>query len=155
MRKSEVTKVLTMLSGAYPSANVTPETVMVYETMLSDLEAMSVVQAVIDHIATSKWFPSISELRERVFTSELRMVGADEILCRLHSGDELPDDTIGMRALNICGGQWSFKNSTTPDLWRKEYRATYNKLAAEAIEQRSRRALQQVSGRAYVHLLDE
>lgn len=149
MKKSEVSKVLTMLIGAYPTANVTPQTVAVYETMLSDLDAGYVLQAVIEHIATSKWMPSIAEIRDRVFVSELQLPDVDDILCDLQAGGTRTDNPYVKRALKACGGVWSFQRSTQPDQWRKEFRQTYARICDEAKRMRSRQSLHGVIGQAH------
>jgi hypothetical protein len=62
-------RVLRVMRAAWPHRAVSNETAHVYMAMMRDLtydEATSAVQALIQ---TSKWFPSIAEIRARVATS--------------------------------------------------------------------------------------
>jgi hypothetical protein len=57
---------LGILIAAYPNFDLKVETIRVYKEMLKDLDAQMLEQAVLAHIATSKFFPTISELRDKV-----------------------------------------------------------------------------------------
>jgi hypothetical protein len=116
-----------MLLGAYPNANVTEETIVVYETMLSDLPSNDVVQIVLEHIASSKWFPAIAEIREKVFNKQLDLPPAEAVLAWLNDGS-VPEGSIPREAVRLCGGYHSYRHSTKPEIWRAEFRATYEKL---------------------------
>jgi hypothetical protein len=53
-----------MLKGAFPAAKTTESTSQVYETMLADLDWVVAQRAVTQLIATSRFLPSIAEIRE-------------------------------------------------------------------------------------------
>lgn len=53
-----------MLIGAFPNAKTSEATSQVYETMLADLDAGLARRAVTRLIGTSKFLPTISEIRE-------------------------------------------------------------------------------------------
>lgn len=148
MKQSEVAKVLTMLVGAYPTANVTEETIVVYEQMLRDLPTNLVVQVVLEHIASSKWFPAIAEIRDRVFEIELELPSADAVLRDLASGGVVAGHSVVKEALQTCGGAWNYRNSTKPEMWRAEFRKVYKSLCEEAKQRQSRARMEQLCGAA-------
>lgn len=74
MNSEEMAKIMTTLSAAYPRQPITPATMQVYSQMLSDLDYKQVQAAVIKHIATNSFFPSIAEIRQAVLD-----VGVDRL----------------------------------------------------------------------------
>lgn len=58
-----------MLLGAYPNAKATASTSQVYEAMLADLDVAEARAAVQRLIATSRFMPTVAEIREA--TAEL------------------------------------------------------------------------------------
>lgn len=66
-RLPKISDILAMLLIAYPNAPVTPGTFPLYERMLSDLPVEALETAVLQWIATSKFFPTVAELRECAF----------------------------------------------------------------------------------------
>jgi len=54
------------LIAAYPRQAVTPETVALYRSMLSDIDPAHLTTAIRDIIHRSKWFPSVAEIRDTV-----------------------------------------------------------------------------------------
>lgn len=63
MRRSEAAKLVAMLSAAYRDAAISDATSELYETMLADLEFAVTQQAVARLICTSKWLPTVAEIR--------------------------------------------------------------------------------------------
>lgn len=64
MKKSEAAELVMMLMGAFSNAKTNESTSQVYEMMLADLDVTQARQAVTRLIATSKFLPSIAEIRE-------------------------------------------------------------------------------------------
>lgn len=64
MRKSEVAEIVMMLLASYPTAKTVERTSELYETMLADLDFAVARKAVTRLIVTSKWLPTIAEIRE-------------------------------------------------------------------------------------------
>lgn len=62
--EDEVISVLEVLSAAYPTFNLRPGTVRVYVALLADVPAEVLAGASIQHMAESKFFPAVAELRE-------------------------------------------------------------------------------------------
>jgi hypothetical protein len=66
VKKSEAAEMVGFLLAAFPNARIASATGAVYEHMLADVDA-SVVQAVLERlIATSKFLPSVAEIRAAV-----------------------------------------------------------------------------------------
>ena len=64
MTKAEAAKLVAVLIAAYPSAKLGPDTAGIYERMLADLDYPSANAAVERLLATSKWPPTVAEIRE-------------------------------------------------------------------------------------------
>lgn len=64
MNSEQAGKVITMLAAAYPRQALSTPTMAVYNQLLSDLSYEQAQAAVIKHIATSKFFPGIAEIRQ-------------------------------------------------------------------------------------------
>jgi len=65
-----IVKALAMLKDAYPRQAIEPATLKVYAEMLSDISPEELLRVVKRIIATSKWFPTIAEIREEM-TNEI------------------------------------------------------------------------------------
>ena len=63
--EGEILAVLSLLSAAYPAFDMTEETVAVYVMTLADLDAEILKASALQHIAESRFFPSVAEIRER------------------------------------------------------------------------------------------
>ncbi len=59
-------RVVRLLVHAYPLANISVETIEVYCALLADLEPERLRAAVLQHIAQSRFFPTVAELRELI-----------------------------------------------------------------------------------------
>ncbi len=64
MTRAEALEIISVLTAAYPQANLSKETGNIYVRFLIDLSFEIGQAAVLDLISKNKWFPSISELRE-------------------------------------------------------------------------------------------
>lgn len=62
---TKLAQILKALRGAYPEKTIPDQTVEVYMRCLADLPLPALEAAVLNHIASSKWFPTIAELREK------------------------------------------------------------------------------------------
>jgi Loader and inhibitor of phage G40P len=66
MQKSQVVRLVAVLKAAYPRQETPPETVALYAEMLADLDAGDVTAAVKQHVRSSRYFPTIAEIRDAV-----------------------------------------------------------------------------------------
>lgn len=64
MRKSEVAELVAMLIASFPSSKADDKTSAVYERMLLDLDHHAALDAIERLIATSRFLPTIAEIRE-------------------------------------------------------------------------------------------
>ncbi len=71
MQRSETAQILTMLSAAFRDAPISEMTAELYETMLADLDFQACKTAVFRLIRTSKWLPTIAEVRGAVADVQL------------------------------------------------------------------------------------
>ena len=63
MQRGEAAKLVAMLSAAYRDAPISEATAEVYEAMLADLDFAAGQQAVQRLICSSKWLPTVAEIR--------------------------------------------------------------------------------------------
>ena len=74
-RKETVDKVLIMLAAAYPRQVIPKETGKVYRELLLDIDDNLLTIAAKQHAASSKWFPSVAELRGVALEMQARANG--------------------------------------------------------------------------------
>src|SRR5690349_9625631 len=108
MRRSEAAQIVAMLVAAYRDKSVTEATVEVYETMLSDLDFEACKAAVTRVIATSKWFPTVAEIRHAAASERLGAVRAGgeaygDVVSAIRSvGSYRPAPTFDDPVVNEC-----------------------------------------------------
>lgn len=86
-------QVITALAASYPNFKLTPDTIRAYSGMLADIPPDELQAGIVKVVATSKFFPSIAEIRGAV--AELRMVAANiptaaeawQDICRAWDGE--------------------------------------------------------------------
>lgn len=66
MNRPEMAKVLAMLAAAYPTFDVDKLKLELWMKMLGDLEPDKMNRMIMAHIATERFAPSISEIREKL-----------------------------------------------------------------------------------------
>jgi len=70
MKPSEVSELVAILVSAFPRPPITPQTSQVYESILADLNGEVARKAVARLIATTKWLPTIAEIRAACVETE-------------------------------------------------------------------------------------
>lgn len=68
MTKTEVMKLVAVLCAAYPAAKFTAEASSAYERSLADLDYPLANAAVEQIIGSSRWLPTVAEIRERALS---------------------------------------------------------------------------------------
>lgn len=68
----DVSKILTVLTRAYPRYELHPETIAVYCRLLADIDAGMLEAAALECTTKSQWFPSVYELRRAVVDLQKR-----------------------------------------------------------------------------------
>jgi len=76
MTEGQVAKLVAVLIAAFPSAKISTETSAVYERMLGDLDYPAANAAIERLLATSKWLPTVAEIREAALTLYAGEIGA-------------------------------------------------------------------------------
>lgn len=66
MTELQIKKLVAVMVAAHPSSKVSEESIAVYARMLADLDYPAANAAVEQLLATSKWMPTVAEIRERV-----------------------------------------------------------------------------------------
>lgn len=80
MTQLQIKKLVAAMVAAFPTNKITPESVAVYERMLGDLDYAASAAAVAQLVATSRWMPTVAEVRERAFalqSGEVRAGGEE------------------------------------------------------------------------------
>lgn len=138
MTREESLAVATMLVEAYPR-EVRPETLKAYAMHLVDLDRVAAIAAVKRLVATSKWLPSIAEIRAAVVASDTRFLTSPEAWkraerCMAQRGtyNPMPRDNGDpvFRALELCG-RWEDVCQEEVTWLRKRYVGIYDGLIAE------------------------
>ena len=70
MTKADVTELVAVLAAAFPGSQMSPKTVQVYQGLLLDLEPEAAKKAVARLVATSRFLPTIAEIRQAAFELE-------------------------------------------------------------------------------------
>lgn len=78
MTRAEVLKLVALLQGAFPRAQLAEGTVEAYAQGLADLEAEEARLAIVALVRTSRFLPTIAEIREAVVEPELGLPLAEE-----------------------------------------------------------------------------
>lgn len=148
MKKSEAAEIVMMLIAAYPATKATEQTSQVYEAMLGDLDADVARAAVQRLLATSRWMPTIAEIREACTAqthgaarsgeqawAELMMAkrkhGYDYGAVDTHrrSKDPLFGDPLIQQCLMMWGGWNAFALADEDAAARARFIALYGELA--------------------------
>lgn len=135
---------LIMLQAAYPRVELGSQTIKVYQIGLADIDPQLLQAAVLQHIATSKWFPTIAELRQRVVEERLTAAGhlsAPEawslVMRQVRSVGHwrVPDVPPAVRkAIDASGGWRQLCLSENPTADRARFLEAYKLFAKEESE---------------------
>lgn len=145
MNEELILKSLLLMKAAYPRLALSDETIQLYTRALQDIEPALLKAAVMHHIASSKWFPTIAELREAAAhllasasgqPSAYDAWGAVMRQVRLRGRWGVPDlEPLAQQAVNVIGG-WSFicdSENVTAD--RARFIAAYEQLLERKVRQ--------------------
>ncbi len=65
MKRNEAARLLTVIAAAYPNFEPDDDKVRIWAEMMADLEYETAATALQRHIATSRFAPTIAEIREQ------------------------------------------------------------------------------------------
>ena len=141
--EKQVRGLLRAISGAYPTFELTDDRVSIYVKLLADLDADALIAACQQHIATSKFPPTVAELREACthLTRSALPAWADawgEVLEAIRRVGYLGQPSFShpliAQAVQGMGGwkvmcQMEIGETST---WRAQFRDVYNAYASRA-----------------------
>lgn len=117
------------LRAAYPNANLPVETVAVYVAALDDLEPGDVAAAVAKIIKTSRFFPTVAEIREAVGETRLNLPSpAEAWMIACGQMEPQGDGDLVRKAKKAVGGEWAFRTSENPTALRSQFLRIYEDL---------------------------
>ena len=152
MTPHEATKLVAVLKGAFPDQTVEVSTVKIYQRMLRDLPAREANEVVMELIATMRFLPRISEIRNRVFERRLGIPTAEDALelvtARYCRGQEPQGPRLPMfvaAVLASCGGPFGLRAARDPTRWREQFVRQYRESRNRAIEAESVKMLRALS----------
>ena len=124
MMESGVAVAVAILRDAYPRQDFPERTAVLYGRMLADLDDLLVVEAVRKIVKTSRFLPSIAEIREQVAEATLGLPTASEAWDLVNTGQPLP--RIAQESLNALGGRWAHRMTDTPSIFRAQFVKDYD-----------------------------
>ncbi len=112
----------------------------IYFDMLRDIPGPILLEAAKIHIAESRWFPTIAEIRAHALALKHEAAGyvsaeiawVEAMRCYDTHGAVQPSNRFVLEALRLAGGIWTARNSDQPTWVRKAYIDTYNALVERA-----------------------
>lgn len=141
MTQSEALKLVAILKAAYPRQPTDAATSEVYAGFLADLDYEAANEAIRRIITTSRFFPTIAEIREEVAENAVGLPSTTEALALVlerhrlsdeeHAANPLPPAV--QKAYRIVGGGWAFRTSENPVALRAQFRDAYESIRREEI----------------------
>lgn len=162
MKEREVLQLLAMLKGLYPAATVPAETATFWPKLLADLDAKAVLDAALKHAATSKWFPSIAELRTAVAEAVVGAPTAEEALgevaAALANAVPARQPKFSHPAIDaaVTTIRWYFIATTSDSrLWRSQFLEAYKSIRERLVTDANQAPLLLSAGAAHAALLGD
>jgi hypothetical protein len=146
MTLDESSRLVAQLAAAFPNAVIQRETAQVYSAALADLDPDAAQRAIVRIIATSRFFPSIAEIRSLVAEEACGLPDAEqawlEVAAAVRAFDDSDRETwwpewsapiIGEALLGV-GSLWSLSISSNPSADRAQFARIYNSLRRRQVE---------------------
>jgi hypothetical protein len=137
---ADVAEMMVLLTAAYPDHNFPDAAAAVYQGFLADLDGATVKEVIVNHVATHKWFPKISEIREAALERELNIDSVETVLAQIQG--EFQTSRMGREALQLVGGDWERRRTTNPSAWRAQFKKAYEGLREAALHEKRQAATQ-------------
>lgn len=142
MKTSEAMKLVAVLKGAYPRQPTDEGTAEVYLAFLADLDYEAANDAIRRLIQTSRFFPTIAEIRGEVAELACGLPSVTEATALVLERHRLSDDELAAnplpdavrKAYRMVGGSWAFRTSENPVALRAQFRDAYAQLRADAVQ---------------------
>ena len=133
MTPLQVEEIIQLIVAAYPDQRNPQATALVYHQFLSDLDFELASEVIVNHIATRKWFPKISEIREAALETRLNIESTETVMSQLQACDYGALSPMAKQALKVTGGTWEKERTTNPSAWRAQFRKAYESLREAAL----------------------
>lgn len=148
MKPEEASSIVSALVDAFPHVQVRSGTVAAYAGALSDLPAAGVTAACARIIATSRFFPSIAEIRDSVFEATYGFPSSEVALQELRANIKSAGQYSGLcrwshPALEEAAssvGWWSLSNGENPSAVHSQFLKAYEGVKRAAVTQASLRS---------------
>lgn len=136
---------LLLLKSAYPRQELTDQTIDVYEAALQDIDPGLLRAAVLHHVSTNKWFPTVAELRNAAANLVSRASGQllpgeawEQVVRKFRQGyshSRVPEfDELTAKALGAIGGWHYLCYSDNIPADRARFIQAYEQYAKRAAE---------------------
>lgn len=145
MTELEALKLVKIIQSAYPRQEFPEDTVRIYALSLADLPAKLGQQAVMELVRTSKWTPTIAEIRQRAAEIGRPMPAADEAWAEVQrvAREFAPGVALDVQwssdlvaeAVAMTGGLWGIAMTTRPDEVQRRFATTYQAMRERRLEQ--------------------
>lgn len=120
-----------VVAATWPSANVQADTINAYATFLSDVDYQDAFAAVGKLAATSKFLPSVAEIRETAAEIRLELPSAFVAWEQFTARSEM--HPLVRRVAKAMGGWWSYNTSDNPSIFRAQFLKLYAEARSEAV----------------------
>lgn len=141
MTAQEAARVVAFLVAAFPTAKLDLDQAGTYALQIADLDLDEAQQAARELSLTSKWLPSVAEIRDAAIRRRLGVPTAaaalEQLQARLAGGGREAAHPLVNDAVRLMGGLWSLQMTTQPTVWRAQFRDTYADLAAGRVRAES------------------
>lgn len=146
MSPADVAELVLLLTAAFPDYRLNDATAQTYQSFLLDLELEDAMAVIVNHVATRKWFPKISEIREAALERKLG-IDSTETVFALLQGDlskSGPLSDMAREALKLTGDDWEMRHTNNPSAWRAQFRKNYEALREAVFDEKRKEATQEL-----------
>lgn len=133
MTMKTLARAMALMQDAYPRADLPDRTIQTYAAKLQDLDPAEVYDAMQQIVRTSKWPPSLADIREAVAERTLNLPTVEEAWEIAESGSLKNAPEPVRRAAEYVGGRWNILHSDNPTATRAQFREAYEGYRATAI----------------------
>ena len=139
MDNQQALKLIKVLVAAYPRQEMREDTIKVYVSTLSDLDYKATEKSIMKHIRTSKWFPTIAEIREDVAEALHEIPSLEDAMTTLKQASGagnyalMCSNDILKQAVDTVGWQ-KLTHSEFPDPLYRQVKDAYAKLRGKHLE---------------------
>ena len=132
MTRNEAISLMGVIAATWPQAVVSEDTVNAYATFLSDVEYQDAFAAIGRLSGTSRWMPSVSEIRETA--AELKLGLPSAFIAWEQFVSRQQDRHALVRRVEKAMGGWSaYSMSDNPSIFRAHFLKLYGEARSEAV----------------------